>query len=291
MIQAESVLEFLARFRPDCSYEIVRITTSGDSTQGKAPDWSPEVGIFVKELESHLMSGDIDLAVHSLKDMPTDLAAGLKLAAVPKRVDPRDVLVSAKGKLAQMPDGSRIGTGSPRRRVQVLRRRPDVRVEPIRGNVDTRLGKVASGELDAIILAAAGLARLGAVEHITEYLDPPDFIPAAGQGALAIEARADDHAVLELAAALNDPDSLLCVTAERAFLQFLGAGCRTPVGVLGQVAGGSLRLQCMVSDLAGEAIIVDSEEGTAQEAEELGIRLAERVLRTGGSSIIEAIRC
>ena len=244
------------------------------------------VGVFVKELEEALLSGQIDLAAHSLKDVPTQIHQGLCLASVTERLDPRDVLVSRGEKLAGIAAGSRIGTGSLRRVVQLSACRPDLEVCSIRGNVDTRLRKVAEGEFVGEILAAAAMQRLGWEEKISEYLPPEHFLPAVGQGALVVEARLDDTEVAELIAPLNHLPTWQCVTAERAFLKSLGGGCRAPIAALGTVKNGTLQLEGMVADIRTRKMIHASVEDSALSPEQLGARLAQKLRGMGADEFI-----
>jgi hydroxymethylbilane synthase len=212
--------------------EIVIIKTTGDRARDVAFAAVGAKGMFTKEIEEALAAGHVDLAVHSLKDLPTELPEGFALAATPARVDSRDALVTAKyANLAALPEGARVGTSSARRRAQLLALRPDLEAVEFRGNVDTRLRKLAEGEVDAILLAAAGLERLGKTDWLRERFDPKDFCPAAGQGALAIETRADDAKTMEAIAFLDHEDTRYAVTAERAALASLGGGCQVPIGV------------------------------------------------------------
>ena len=290
LIQTESVLSKMRERRPDLQFRLTRITTDGERPARSPSDRLPGVGVFVKELESALLDGRIDMAVHSLKDMPTEIAPGLSLAAVVTRLDPRDVLVSSKGKLGQLAPGSRIGTGSLRRKAQLLHFRPDLRVEMLRGNVDTRLRRISSGELDAVIVAAAAMVRLGCDGSVAEYLPLDLFLPAPGQGALGIEVCSDNGELAELAAMVNDQSTWCSVMAERAFLHALGAGCRAPVAALGRVTGNTIRLEGMVADAEGHALLQDSEEGSATDPEQVGIRLAEKLQHMGASQLIAEAR-
>jgi hydroxymethylbilane synthase len=245
--------------------------------------------MFVKELEQALLDGRIDIAVHSLKDVPTELPPRLCLRAVTGRLDPRDALV-ASSRLSELASGASIGTGSLRRTVQLMGCRPDLRARPIRGNIDTRLGKVLSGEFDGVIVAAAAMLRLGWEERITEYLPLEHFLPAVGQGALAIEARVDDADIAALVSPLNNITSWQGITAERAFLHALGGGCRAPVAALGTVNGSKLRLEGMVASISGQRVLRAAEEGSAQSAEQIGARLAEKMQGMGAAKIIAEAR-
>lgn len=222
--------------------DLLELVTTGDrwSAEGRAE--AADRGMFVKELEEALLDGRAHLAVHSAKDLPTELPPGLAVLAVPAREDPRDVLVGATS-LEALPAGARVGTGSPRRSAQLLMARPDLRVVPIRGNVDTRLGKLDAGEVDALVIAAAGLARLGVARADAVPLDPSVSTPAPGQGLLALEGRLDDAATAEAVAALDDPGAVEALRAERALLAALGGGCMTPAGALCEAADGGLRLR------------------------------------------------
>lgn len=286
LLQAESVIARIKEANPDIEVSISKITTTGDKDQriGGTP-----AAMFVKELERALLGGRIDIAVHSLKDVPTELPPCLCLLAVTERLDSRDALV-AKARLSGLAAGARIGTGSLRRTVQLMGYRPDLLVRPIRGNIDTRLGKVSSGEFDGVVVAAAALLRLGWEEKITEYLPLEHFLPAVGQGALAIEARLDDEETATLISPLNHITSWQGITAERAFLHALGGGCRAPVAALGVVNGNKLRLEGMVASISGEKVLRAAEEGSTQSAEEIGAKLAQRMLAMGAEEIIAEAR-
>ena len=243
LIQTELTLAVLRHAHPDVLFEVVTVTTQGDANQ-TAPLAGMGLGVFVKEIERRLETGEIDMAVHSLKDMPTVLPDGMALGAVLERADPRDALVSHLGKtLADFPAGAKIGTSSPRRQAQIAERRPDLEIVSIRGNVDTRLRKASGEECDGTVIAVAGLDRMGMSEVITEYLSPEEFVPPPGQGAMAVEIRAADQRVAEVVEAADHATTTAAVTAERAFLETLGGGCQVPVGAYAQAdGGGSLRL-------------------------------------------------
>jgi len=244
-------------------------------------------GVWVKEIEAALLAGAIDLAVHSLKDVPAALAPGLVLAAIPPRADPRDVLVSRDGRrLRELAPGSRVGTSSLRRVCQVRALRSDLHVELLRGNVDTRLRKVAEGVVDAAVLAAAGLDRLGFAARITERLSERDMLPAIGQGALAIETRADDEAVRSLCRSLADHAAEVTVAAERSLLAALGAGCRTPVAGHATLDGDVVTLKGLVGRPDASEILTDEQSGPAADAAEIGRRLADRLLARGAGRIL-----
>jgi hydroxymethylbilane synthase len=244
-------------------------------------------GVFVKALEEKLLASEIDLAVHSLKDMPTRLATGLKIGAVSPREDARDALVSRDGQtLDDLPPGAVIGTGSPRRRAQLLAYRSDLVIQDIRGNVDTRLRKLKSGGYDALILAAAALIRLQRTSAISQWLPLTLMLPAVGQGALAVEVRESDEEVRGLVQPLNDLPTEKAVNAERAFLSALGGGCTVPVAAHAAVADGRLDLQGLVANLNGRKVIRATLSGSAAQAEDIGQRLADRILSQGAAQIL-----
>lgn len=245
-------------------------------------------GVFVKDLEAMLLDESADLLVHSLKDVTTDLAPGLSLVALPEREDPRDVLVTrSSAPFACLPAGARVGTSSPRRTAQLAAYRPDLLFVPIRGNVDTRLRKMDTGEVEAVVLAAAGLLRLGAGERITEYLDPDICMPDPGQGALAIEARSNDTSVAALLAPIDHPATRAAVTAERALLQALGGGCSLPVGALATVAGAVITLRAVVCSPDGVRSLRRSASGPFENPVALGELLAEELLARGARDLLE----
>lgn len=283
LTQTRFVVERLKENWPETEFKIKTIKTRGD--EGASPK---EQNIFVKELEEALLRREIDIAVHSLKDLPTALPKELKLASVPKRVDPRDAFLGRTAKrLEDLPKGAVVGTSSVRRKAQLLAYRPDLVVRELRGNVDTRLKALGNGEFDAIILAAAGLIRLELRNRIDQFLDPGVMLPAPGQGALALEVRLGDDLAEELAYSLHDPLSFARVQAERAFLRGLGAGCLAPVGALAQVLeDGGLHLQGILLSEDGRSYIRAEIEGEVGEAEELGEELARDVLAQGGRELL-----
>ena len=290
--QTELVLAELSRRFPGRRFQVQEVRTTGDRRPEVSLADIGGQGVFIKELESALRTRRVDLAVHSLKDVPAEVGRGLVLAAVTERADVRDAVVSrGHRRLAELPAGSRVGTGSLRRAVQVRALRPDLEVVDLRGNVDTRLRKVEEGLVEAAILAAAGLARLGYLERAAELLDTGAMLPAIGQGALTLEARADDAEVIEMASALEHRDTRLAVTAERAFLARLGGGCRLPMAALGIVEGDSLRLRGLIADPEGRRLLRGEVAGPASEAEAVGIALAEQLLSRGATELIaEAAR-
>ena len=273
--------------------ELVHISTSGDR-QSEVPLWQARgQAFFTREIDRALLTRQVDVAVHSLKDLPTQLDAGLALAALLPRADPRDVLVSRSGTaLAALPERARIGTSSLRRRAFLARLRPDATLLELRGNVPTRIERLQRGEYDAIVLAAAGLARLGLAQHATEYLAPESFPPAVSQGVIGICARSEDEATLRWLAALDDRDARLAASAERALLRRLEGGCQVPLGALATVRGESLTLMACVCALDGSRHLTASATAlaAAAEAEPLGVRVAEELLGRGAGELISSER-
>ncbi|MBM3262933.1 MAG: hydroxymethylbilane synthase [candidate division Zixibacteria bacterium] len=266
--------------------EIRIVKTIGDRTTDASLSSFGGQGVFVREIETALLNGEIDAAVHSLKDLPVALPVGLTIAAVSRRADARDALISKKGlSLTELPRGAVIATGSPRRRAQLAAFRPDLQFADIRGNIDTRLKKlVESPDLDAIVLACAGLDRMGWGDRITERISPDICLPAVGQGALAIETRENDKRVVAVVHRIDDPDTERAVSAERAFLRHAGGGCHTPLGAWARVTGQSLTLDGMMAAPDGAWLVRDIVEGAASDAETLGARLAEKILRRSPES-------
>jgi len=285
--QAAFVARSLRAAHPDLVVEEKIIVTEGDRLSS-GPLWNAGgKGLWVKEIEAALLARDIDLAVHSMKDVPGELAPGLALVAIPPRADVRDAVVSRSGQvLADLPKAARIGTTSLRRACQIKAIRPDFEIEILRGNLDTRLRKVAEGVVDAAILACAGLDRLEFAGRITERLSIERMLPAVGQGALAIEARSDDDRVRRLTQVLNDAPTALAVTAERAFLTRLGATCRTPVAGYAQLADGKVIMRGLVGRPDGSELIADQISGAPSEATALGLKLADALLARGAGAIL-----
>ena len=268
------------------SVDIIVIKTSGDRFVDQSIQSLGGKGVFTKEVEDALLAGEIDLAVHSMKDLPTELPEGLVIAAVPQREDPRDVVVSRNNiRLEHLPRGASVATGSLRRKAQILNYRPDLSLAPIRGNVDTRLQRLETEGLDAIILAAAGLNRLGRQDRISEYLSADICLSAVAQGALAIETRADE-ASRQAVAFMNHDSSFLEVAAERAFLRKLGGGCHVPVAARATVNGALINLTGLIADTDGRRICRGSVSGSTLEAVALGTALAERLLRDGAGEML-----
>jgi hydroxymethylbilane synthase len=243
-------------------------------------------GLFTKEIEDALLAGEIDVAVHSLKDMPTELPEGLTLAAIPEREDVRDAVVGLR--LDQLKPGARVGTSSLRRSAQLKAMRPDLDLRPVRGNVDTRIRKLEEGEFEAIVLAAAGLRRLGLAGRIAELLEPSVMLPATGQGALAVETRASGRGFDEVQP-LNHSATRVAVTAERAMLRALGGGCQVPIGGYARVRNGSVELDGLVIAPDGSRVVRASERGAAADAEAVGAALARRLRELGAEAILEAV--
>jgi len=268
--------------------EIEIIHTTGDKIRDVALAKVGTKGMFTKEIEDALTAGAIDLAVHSLKDLPTELSPKFELAAIPRREDPRDVLCSAKySSIQELPQNAHVGTSSLRRQAQLKASRPDLRVHSLRGNVDTRLRKLQEGEYDAIILAVAGVKRLGRTELVRQIIPEDVMCPAAGQGALAIEVRCGDNETKKRLSFLNDPETFSATTCERALLQTLGGGCQVPIGALAVNRNGHLHLQAVVAHPEGSEILRESGEGN--DPKELGRSLGAALLRKGAQRILEAV--
>jgi hydroxymethylbilane synthase len=271
--------------------ELVDVTTEGDVNRASLASLGG-AGVFVSALRDALLRGEVDVAVHSLKDLPTAPAEGIEIAAVPVREDPRDVVVARDGlTIGELPAGARIGTGSPRRVAQLRALGLGLELVDVRGNVDTRIGKVRSGELDGVVLARAGLARLGRLDEVTEVLDPLQVLPAPGQGALAVECRADDEVRDAVRDALDDPHTRTCVTAERTVLAVLEAGCAAPLGALAEVAEGEqgeeLWLRAVASSTDGAVAVRRSASGPTTDPVALGRSLAEEMLAEGAADLID----
>ena len=288
--QAEWVKSQLLGRQQELIVELVVIKTTGDKILDVPLAKVGGKGLFVKEIEEALLDGRADLAVHSVKDMPAELPEGLHLAAMPPREDPRDALISKNGAgLDKLPHGARVGTSSLRRAAQLLHLRPDLRIETLRGNVDTRLRKLKSEGLDAIVLAAAGLKRMELSQVISEYLEPERLLPAVGQGALGIETRTGDVFTNEIVESLVHQQTVTTVGAERAFLKRLEGGCQVPIGAYATLEGETLILTGMVADLKGVRLIRKEMRGDARQPEVIGERLAEVVLESGGGEILAEI--
>jgi hydroxymethylbilane synthase len=289
--QAEHAAALLRRAHPGIEVVLLPMSTKGDRILDRSLAAIGGKGLFIKELEAALEDRRADMAVHSMKDVPGDLPAGLLIAAVLPRVDARDALISLSARaLEDLPPGARVGTSSLRRQAQLLAARPDLAIEALRGNVDTRLKRLDAGELDAIVLACAGLIRLGLESRISARLDPKISLPAVSQGVIGIECRADDlksRAVLE---ALNDAATRRAVDAERAFARRLGGSCQSPIAAYAQVVQDRLTLEGLVAEPDGSRILRDTISGSAADAEILGVELAERVLAVGAGELLQRLR-
>jgi hydroxymethylbilane synthase len=289
--QAEHVAAALGRLHPGLRVEIVGMTTRGDKMLDAPLAKVGGKGLFVKELEQGMLAGDADIAVHSMKDVPVDFPDGLHLPVILDREDPRDAFVSDRfDALADLPRGARVGTSSLRRQCQILEKRADLHIEPLRGNVNTRLAKLDAGDYDAIILAAAGLKRLGFAERIRRLLEPSDSLPAIGQGAIGIECRMDDHRTNTLIAPLHHRDTADRVRAERAMNQRLQGGCQVPIAGHAVLHADQLRLAGLVGDPDGSRILRAQSEGPRDQAEDLGTRVADALLAQGAGAILHALR-
>lgn len=289
--QAGRVTEKLQELYPGCTFRTVGIKTLGDRMQDVALARIGDRGLFTKELETALLSGKIDLAVHSMKDLPTSLPEGLTIEAIGQREWPGDVLISRRGlTLEQFPQGSSIGTSSLRRSAQLLRFRPDLKMVNVRGNLTTRLRKLSEHDLDALVLAFAGINRLGYDDLVTQKIPYAICLPAAGQGSIGVEIRVDDVRMQKMVTRLDDPDSRFAITAERALLKELEGGCQVPVGALGEVEDGRLTLEGIVLTLDGQRFVRDQVNGPKEEAATLGRKLAQELLAQGAGEILESVR-
>jgi hydroxymethylbilane synthase len=284
--QTEEALEKLRLQRPELDFQVITVRTHGDADT-TTPLAGMGLGVFVKEIEQQLLAGQLDMAVHSLKDMPTKLPEGLDIGAVLRRQDPRDVLVNKWGyPLFQLPSGARIGTSSPRRVAQLKNCCPQVEVLSIRGNVETRLRKAQGEDYDGAILAAAGLIRLGLAQHITEYLSTQQFVPPPGQGVLAVEVRADDDRMLELLHPIENAPTRYAVTAERAFLEILGGGCQVPVGAYARSEGEMLVLTVFMGALDGQKAFRAKLEGLTHDPRQLASDAYQTLIEQGGGELL-----
>jgi hydroxymethylbilane synthase len=295
LTQTNWVIDQLKRLDPNAGFEIREIVTKGDKILDVTLSKVGGKGLFVKEIEQSLLDRETDMAVHSLKDMPAELPEGLVIGAIPERVDPRDVLLSKDGRtLDELPAGAVVGTSSLRRAAQLLARRPDLVIEPIRGNIDTRVRKLREENFDAIVLAAAGLERVNWQGTVTQFLPVEVSIPAVGQGALAVECRADDDDMLALLARFDHLPTRLAVTAERAFLHTLQGGCQVPIGAYATVEGTAenglplIRMTGLVAAPDGSRLFTHTQTGT--DPQTLGRETAERVLADGAGEVLAKVR-
>ncbi|GKS58632.1 porphobilinogen deaminase [Nitrospira sp.] len=275
---------------PEVTVTLKEIKTSGDKILDVPLAKIGGKGLFVKEIEEALLAREIDFAVHSMKDVPTELPDGLAITCIPRREDPRDALIARNATVfANLPRGARIGTSSLRRQAQLLQHRPDLRIEMLRGNLDTRLRKLREGQYDAIVLAAAGLRRLGWDDQITEYLSVDLSVPAIGQGALGIESRRNDDTVCDILAKLEHPSTRIAVTAERALLHRLEGGCQVPIAAHATLTGHEVRLQGLIASVDGKQIVHGENQGPLEEAARIGTDLGTNLLERGGRDILSAI--
>lgn len=288
--QANWVKDALSQAHPSLSVELVIIKTKGDKIQDVPLAQIGSSALFVKEIEEFLLDQRVDLAVHSMKDMPSQLAEGLCIGAVPEREKPEDVLITRSGKcFFDLPAGAKIGTSSLRRGSQLKHARKDIDIVSIRGNLDTRIRKLDTEDLDAIVVAAAGVRRLGFEDKITEYIDSNTMLPAVGQGALCLEIRQGDASIRELVSVLDHPPSRAVVTAERAFLGELGGTCQVPLAAHGRIEANTLKLCGLVAALDGDQVLRDAVEGPVDHAHDLGIELSKRLLARGADKILNDI--
>jgi len=290
--QANWVKDALLACHADLNIELMIIKTKGDKILDTPLAQVGGKGLFVKEIETAMLDGDIDLAVHSMKDMPSFIPDGLQIGAIPLRENPHDVLISHPrnpSALAQLDDGACIGTCSLRRSAQLLHFRPDFKILPLRGNLDTRLRKLESENLDAIILAAAGVLRLGLADRITEYLNEDIMLPAVGQGALCIETRIDDPVIEPLITHLDHPATQIVVTGERAFLNHLEGGCQVPIAAHGHTDSQIFSLTGLVASVDGKTCIKDTVNGLAKNSANIGVELAQHLLDRGARTILDEL--
>jgi hydroxymethylbilane synthase len=290
--QAEHVAGLLRSAHPGIAIELVPLLTQGDRIQDRSLAAIGGKGLFIKELEVAMEEQRADLAVHSMKDVPADLPPGFTIGAVLTRADPRDGLVAKNGvkRLEDLPQGARVGTSSLRRQAQLQALRPDLKIDALRGNVDTRLRKLDEGDMDAIVLACAGLIRLGLESRITARLDPKVCLPAVTQGVIGIECRDADSHTLELLRALEDPATRLVMQAERAFSRRLGGSCQSPIAAYAELHADKIELHGLVAEPDGSRLLRDSLKGSHEDPEGLGLRLAERVLAAGAGELLERLR-
>lgn len=288
--QAEWVKSELEKKYPGLKVSLTKIKTTGDKILDVPLAKVGGKGLFVKEIEEAMLANEIDIAVHSMKDVPTFFPDGLHLSCITKREDPRDALLTRnKIKFKDLPNGANVGTSSLRRQAQLMSVRPDFIIHQLRGNVDTRLRKLKEGQYDAIILAAAGVKRLGLAENVTEYIDPAISLPAIGQGALGIECRVNDRELNDMISFFNHAESRVCVTGERALLRRLEGGCQVPIACYGEMKNGSLHLTGLVGSVDGKRIIRDEIQGDPDTAEKMGVTLAEKLLSRGADVILREV--
>lgn len=292
--QAEWVKAELQRMNPGLEIELNKIKTTGDKILDVPLAKVGGKGLFVKEIEEALLRGDADLAVHSMKDVPTDFPEGLYLAVICEREDPRDAFIAQNKqqgarRLKDLPQGATVGTSSLRRSCQLLSKRPDLKIVQLRGNLETRFRKLDEGQFDAMILATAGVKRLGWQQRITEVIEPQLSLPAIGQGAVGIECRINDEYINQLIAPLNHKETSICVRAERALLKRLQGGCQVPIAAYATIKDGRLIMDGLVGSVTGDRIIKEHLEGTIEDAETIGITLGEKLLSKGADKILAEV--
>ena len=291
LIQANWVISELKRLNPKVEFQIEKISTKGDKITDTPLSRLGGVGLFTKELEVALIKGKIDIAVHSAKDVPTEIHEGLTIGATPKREDPHDVLISSNNaSLEKLPDNARIGTSSLRRKAQLLAFRPDFKILDLRGNLDTRLKKLETDDMDAIVVAHAGLLRMNYTGQISQIIPFDIMLPAVGQGSLCIEIRKDDARIEKIVSGINDSQTRVAVEAERSLLAKLQGGCQAPIGAYAQTQGKEICLEAIICTLDGDHAIRDKHSGPAKQAVKIGEELAQRLLENGGKRILHEIR-
>lgn len=289
LAQTNQILDSLRKVAPNLRYEVIPIKTKGDKMHDVGTTAVEGKSLFTKEIEESLIEGKVDMAVHSMKDLTTDLPAGVVIAAVPERINPHDVLVSRnRKKFEQLPARSRVGTSSARRKAQLLAARGDLEILEMHGNVDTRLRKLESGAYDAIVLAAAGLIRLRLEKHATEFLSTKVMLPAVGQGALAVECRENDNEIRDLLSQIDHKPTRRAVEAERAFARKLGADCRTPIAAYARFGDGKLVMEGLVAAPDGKMLVRSRITSNNPDAEQVGEELAESLLKKGAGIVLEA---
>jgi hydroxymethylbilane synthase len=290
LTQTNWVAGLIRERHPGLNVEIVVIKTTGDIMQDVSLVQIGGKGVFVKEIEEALLNGRIDLAVHSMKDVPAEIPAGLEIAITPEREDPRDVLISrGNTKVEAMPRGARIGTGSLRRGYQLLNSLPDIEIVPLRGNLDTRIKKIELDNLTGVIVAASGLKRMGWAGRVSQYLSVEFMLPAVGQGVLGLELRSQDDETREVASFLNHETTWLEVGAERAFLKRLGGGCQLPIAAYGKIQGNQLLVRGLVGGMDGRVMLRDDVSGPTTSGQALGEELADKILAQGGRELLDEV--
>jgi len=292
LVQSNYICNLLKNLSSNIDISIVEISTKGDRDKSDFLYKTDSMGFFTSEVENALLDGRADLAVHSLKDLPTACTEGLVVAAIPKRESVADALIASSqaSSIAALPTGAIVGTSSPRRIAQLCRLRNDINCVPLRGNVETRVSKVASGKVDAAVIACAGLNRLGLADKISAILPPQEFLPAPAQGALAVQIRTDDNELEELVSKLDDKKSRIAVEAERAILSSMHGGCSIPLGVYSQISGDNITIEAVISDVEGDKYIKRSKTANINKANSCAEELAQELLNAGGREILDQIR-